>query len=119
MEDGRIILSKKDADRETAWEFLTEAKAEGKVFSAQVVEKVKGGLLVDIGVRGFVPASHVSRQFVEDLDQFVGQTMDFKVLELEEERKNVVLSHRLVEEKNSRRRSKRSSIVSSRQSDGV
>ncbi|HOA90863.1 MAG: bifunctional 4-hydroxy-3-methylbut-2-enyl diphosphate reductase/30S ribosomal protein S1 [Bacillota bacterium] len=98
VEDGRIILSKKDADRETAWEFLTEAKAEGKVFSAQVVEKVKGGLLVDIGVRGFVPASHVSRQFVEDLDQFVGQTMDFKVLELEEERKNVVLSHRLVEE---------------------
>jgi len=98
VEEGKIYLSKKDADQQTAWKFLTEAKEENKVFSASVVEKVKGGLLVDIGVRGFVPASHVSRQFVEDLDQFVGQTMDFKVLELETERKNVVLSHRLVEE---------------------
>lgn len=98
VEDERIILSKKKADAKDAWEILNKAKENNETINAPIVEKVKGGLLVDVGVRGFVPASHISRQFVEDLDQFIGKEMDFKVLELETERNNVVLSHRLVEE---------------------
>lgn len=98
MEDDRIILSKRKVDAASAWESLQDAKETNKTITAPVVEKVKGGLLVDVGLRGFVPASHISRQFVEDLDQFIGQDMTFKVLELETERNNVVLSHRLVEE---------------------
>ncbi len=98
MEDDRIILSKRKVDAASAWESLQDAKENNKTITAPVVEKVKGGLLVDVGVRGFVPASHISRQFVEDLDQFIGQNMTLKVLELETERNNVVLSHRLVEE---------------------
>ncbi len=98
VEDERVILSKKKADASKAWATLTKAKEENATIVSPVVEKVKGGLLVDVGVRGFVPASHISRQFVEDLDQFIGQEMSFKVLELETERNNVVLSHRLVEE---------------------
>ncbi len=98
VEDDRVILSKKKADASNAWSTLSKAKEENTTIVSPVVEKVKGGLLVDVGVRGFVPASHISRQFVEDLDQFIGQEMSFKVLELETERNNVVLSHRLVEE---------------------
>lgn len=97
-EEGTVLLSKRRAEEETAWERLKEAKDNNTTLEAKVREQVKGGLLVDVGVRGFVPASHVARGFVKDLSPFVGQTLGFKVIEMDEGRKNVVLSHKLVEE---------------------
>lgn len=97
-EEGTVLLSKRRAEEESAWERLKEAKDKNLTLEARVREQVKGGLLVDVGVRGFVPASHVSRGFVKDLSPIVGQTLGFKVLEMDEGRKNVVLSHKLVEE---------------------
>lgn len=96
--EGNVILSKKRADGLKSWDRLVQLKKENGTLEAVVRERVKGGLLVDVGVRGFVPASHVSREYVEDLQSFVGKKLRFKILELEEDRKNVVLSHKLVED---------------------
>lgn len=97
-ESGNVIVSKKRADAVRAWDHLVELKKQGGTLQAVVRERVKGGLLVDVGVRGFVPASHVSADYIEDLDSLVGKQMTFKILELEEDRRNVVLSHKLVEQ---------------------
>ncbi|HEY8486775.1 MAG TPA: 30S ribosomal protein S1 [Limnochordales bacterium] len=94
--EGGVLLSKRRADAELTWRRLEEAREQGRVLEARVTERVKGGLLVDVGVRGFVPASHVGRGYVENLDQFVGQTLRLKVLEIDRARRNVVLSRREV-----------------------
>ena len=94
--EGGVLLSKRRADVELTWRRLEEARNEGRILEARVTERVKGGLLVDVGVRGFVPASHVGRGFVDNLDQFVGQTLRLKVLEIDRGRRNVVLSRREV-----------------------
>ncbi len=96
-EEGHPILSKKRADADLAWEEIQKAQSADGIITATVKEEVKGGLLVDLGVRGFVPASQASSQYVEDLSQFIGQTLKFKILEVDERRKNVVLSHKEVE----------------------
>lgn len=96
--EGNVVLSKRRADAHKAWEYLREAKAKNETIEATVRERTKGGLLVDLGVRGFVPASHASREYVEDLSVFVGKKLPFKILELDEGRRNIVLSHKLVEE---------------------
>lgn len=93
-QEGNVLLSKRRADGRVAWEELEKAKEADEVIEAPVTERVKGGLLVDVGVRGFVPASHVARNYVEDLDRYVGETLRLKVIELDRQRNNVVLSHK-------------------------
>jgi small subunit ribosomal protein S1 len=94
--EGNVLLSKKRADARIIWERLFKLEESGEVIEAQVTEKVKGGLLVDVGVRGFVPASHVDRTFVENLDKYVGQTLRLKVIEIDRQKNNVVLSRKNV-----------------------
>ncbi|NLH98199.1 MAG: 30S ribosomal protein S1 [Chthonomonadales bacterium] len=97
--DGRLILSKKRADFEKAWERVLEAKETGKIIQAMVTDRVKGGLVVDLGIRWFVPASHVGNGSLKtNLDRFVGQSIPLKVIEVDKERRKVVLSNRLAME---------------------
>ncbi len=92
--EGRLVLSKKRAQYERAWHRIEEIKeAEGMV-SGTVIEVVKGGLIVDIGLRGFLPASLVDLRRVRDLQPFVGTSIDAKIIELDKNRNNVVLSRR-------------------------
>ncbi len=90
--EGGVLLSKRRADQELTWRRLEQARADGRILEARVTERVKGGLLVDVGVRGFVPASHVGRGYVNNLEQYVGRTLRLKVLEIDRNRRNVVLS---------------------------
>jgi small subunit ribosomal protein S1 len=96
MEDqeGRLILSKKRAQYERAWGRIEAVMQEGGTVTGQVIEVVKGGLIVDIGLRGFLPASLVDLRRVRDLHPFVGETLEAKVIELDKNRNNVVLSRR-------------------------
>jgi ribosomal protein S1 len=100
-EEGQIILSKKRADYEVAWQRLEEAMQANETIDGTVTERVKGGFMVDVGVRGFVPASHVgmSRAPLPDsaLEKYVGQTIPLKVLEVDKKNRKVVLSNRLAE----------------------
>lgn len=93
-QDGGPILSKKRADFENAWERVEKAHQTGEVLKAMVTDRVKGGLVVDLGIRGFVPASHVGSGKLKNLEKFVGQSMPFKVIEVDRERRKVVLSNR-------------------------
>lgn len=92
--DGRLILSKKQAQYEKAWGEIGAVKDSGGIVSGPVIEVVKGGLIVDIGLRGFLPASLVELRRVRDLEPYIGQQMDAKIIELDRNRKNVVLSRR-------------------------
>lgn len=95
-QDGRLLLSKKRADFEKAWERVLEAKEQGKTITAMVTERVKGGLVVDLGIRGFVPASHVGTGSLKtNLDKYVGQSIPLKVIEVDKDRRKVVLSNKL------------------------
>ncbi len=100
-EEGQIILSKKRADYEVAWTRLEEARDTNQTIEGVVTERVKGGLMVDVGVRGFVPASHVGtgRTPLPDsaLEKYVGQTVPLKVLEVDRRDRKVVLSNRQAE----------------------
>ena len=94
--EGNVLLSKRRADNRLVWEKLESLKESGEVIEATVTERVKGGLLVDVGLRGFVPASHVDRNYVENLEEYVGQTLRLRVIELDRQRNNVVLSRKVV-----------------------
>lgn len=94
--EGNIILSRKNAVIDEAYEKLAKAQEEGTIIKAKVVEVVKGGLVVDVGVRGFVPASQIDRVYVEDLTQYLHQELRLKVIELNRDNKKVVLSQREV-----------------------
>src|SRR5660397_116585 len=100
--DGRLILSKKRARFERAWRRIEEAAEEGNTIEGRVIEVVKGGLILDLGVRGFLPASLVDIRRVADLEDFVGQTLRCRVIELNRFRNNVVLSRRAVLEEERR-----------------
>lgn len=95
-EKDEIIVSKKAVDAVKAWEELEQKFQAGTVFESQVADVVKGGLVVDVGVRGFIPASHVERHFVEDFSDYKGRTLSLKVIELDREKNKVILSHRAV-----------------------
>ena len=97
-QEGGPVLSKKRADFEKAWERLEKAYEDGEVLKAMVTDRVKGGLVVDLGIRGFVPASHLGSGKLKNLEKFVGQSMPFKVIEVDRERRKVVLSNRLATE---------------------
>ena len=92
--EGRLVLSKKRAQYERAWGTIEKIKEEEGVVSGPVIEVVKGGLIVDIGLRGFLPASLVELRRVRDLQPYVGRTLDAKIIELDKNRNNVVLSRR-------------------------
>jgi small subunit ribosomal protein S1 len=94
--EGRLILSKKRARFELAWKNIERAAESGEPVDGRVIEVVKGGLILDLGVRGFLPASLVDIRRVQDLDEFLGQELRCKVIELNRSRNNVVLSRRAV-----------------------
>src|SRR5689334_779282 len=100
--DGRLILSKKRARFEKAWKKIEAAAESGEPVDGQVIEVVKGGLIIDLGVRGFLPASLVDIRRVQDLEEFRGETLRCKVIELNRSRNNVVLSRRAVLEEERR-----------------
>ncbi len=104
-QDGRLILSKKRAQYERAWGRIEEIKARGGRVRGPVIEVVKGGLIVDIGLRGFLPASLIDLRRVRELQPYMGQEMEAKIIELDRNRNNVVLSRRaLVEEEQHEKR---------------
>ncbi|MFB3880029.1 MAG: 30S ribosomal protein S1 [Armatimonadota bacterium] len=106
-DDGNPVLSKKRADYERVWQRVIEAHEKGEVLSAMVVDRVKGGLVVDLGLRGFLPASHVRTRNVHALDRFIGQSLKVKIVEVDRARKRVVVSHKnAVEEERQKRREK-------------
>ncbi len=92
--EGRLILSKKRAQYERAWGDIERIKDEDGVVSGTVIEVVKGGLILDIGLRGFLPASLVEMRRVRDLAPYIGQEIEAKIIELDKNRNNVVLSRR-------------------------
>jgi len=92
--EGRLILSKKRAQYERAWGTIEKVKEEDGVVEGQVIEVVKGGLIIDIGLRGFLPASLVEMRRVRDLQPYVGKVLEAKIIELDKNRNNVVLSRR-------------------------
>jgi small subunit ribosomal protein S1 len=94
--EGRLILSKKRARFEMAWKAIESAAESGEPVNGRVIEVVKGGLILDLGVRGFLPASLVDIRRVQDLEEFLGQELRCKVIELNRSRNNVVLSRRAV-----------------------
>lgn len=106
-DEGSIILSKRRADFEMAWRRVQEAKESGAILHAMVVDKVKGGLVVDLGMRGFVPGSHVELTQAKGrrFEWFVGQSMSLKVIEVDRPKGRVILSHRqAVEEERGKRK---------------
>ncbi|MGH2754695.1 MAG: 30S ribosomal protein S1 [Actinomycetota bacterium] len=92
--DGRLILSKKRAQYERAWGKIEEIKERDGTVTGTVIEVVKGGLILDIGLRGFLPASLVEMRRVRDLQPYVGQQLECRIIELDKNRNNVVLSRR-------------------------
>ncbi|GAA5163371.1 30S ribosomal protein S1 [Ornithinimicrobium tianjinense] len=92
--EGRLILSKKRAQYERAWGSIEKVKEEDGVVTGTVIEVVKGGLILDIGLRGFLPASLVEMRRVRDLQPYVGKQIEAKIIELDKNRNNVVLSRR-------------------------
>ncbi|MHB1421362.1 MAG: bifunctional 4-hydroxy-3-methylbut-2-enyl diphosphate reductase/30S ribosomal protein S1 [Bacillota bacterium] len=95
-EEGHPVLSKKRADRENAWQQLEDSLENQTELKAEVVEVVKGGLLVDIGVRGFVPASLVERGYVENLNTYLGNFLRLRVIELDRSKNKAVLSQKAI-----------------------
>ncbi|WP_407390154.1 30S ribosomal protein S1 [Carnobacterium jeotgali] len=97
-ENGSYLLSKRRIDAKKVWEKIQKEFDEGTIIEAPVKEVVKGGLVVDVGVRGFVPASMVDVHFVEDFSSYKGQTLKFKIVEIEPSENRLILSHKAVVE---------------------
>jgi small subunit ribosomal protein S1 len=96
VEEEALVLSKRKVDAEKSWEQLVVKFENNETFEAEVKDVVKGGLVVDLGVRGFVPASLVESHFVEDFSDYKGKTLSFKIAELDKEKNRLILSHRAV-----------------------
>ena len=107
--DGRLILSKKRAEYERAWIRVEEKFKAGEVVTGEVIEVVKGGLILDIGLRGFLPASLVDLRRVKDLDMYLGTEIEARVIEMDRNRNNVVLSRRVLLEEG--RKNERAEIL--------
>lgn len=97
-ENGSYLLSKRRLDAKKVWEEIEKDFQAGKIIEAPVTNVVKGGLVVDCGVRGFVPASMVEDHFVEDFESYKGKTMTFKIVEIEPSENRLILSHKAVVE---------------------
>jgi len=106
-EPGAITISKRKADRIRGWEKIIQEKDEGDPVEGRVMRKIKGGLLVDIGVPVFLPASQVDIRRPHDIGAFIGQTIEAQILKIDEPRKNIVISRRkLIEERRAEQRKK-------------
>ncbi len=98
-DNGQIVLSKEKADKQRKWEYIVDNCKEGTVIEGSVIRKVKGGLMIDIGMEAFLPGSQVDNKRIKNLDEYIGKTFDFKILKINLERKNIVVSRReLLEE---------------------
>ncbi|MFF2527667.1 30S ribosomal protein S1 [Brevibacillus sp. NPDC058079] len=95
-EKEELVVSKKAVAMESSWSDLEQKMQAGEIIEATVKEVVKGGLVVDVGVRGFIPASMVERHFVEDFSDYKGKTLALKVVEMDKEKNKVILSHKAV-----------------------
>ncbi|HEX6988003.1 MAG TPA: 30S ribosomal protein S1 [Bacillota bacterium] len=102
--DGGLLLSERRARAKRAWTDLEQAMAERRILKAPVVEAVKGGLIVDVGLRAFMPASHVERGYVNDLNRYVGQTVRARVIEMDRAKSRVILSQKSVLDEEYQRR---------------
>lgn len=105
-ENGSYLLSKRRLDAKKVWEEIEQDFQAGKIIEAPVTNVVKGGLVVDVGVRGFVPASMVEDHFVDDFSEYKGQTLTFKIIEIEPSENRLILSHKAVveDEKSSKKK---------------
>ena len=105
VEEENYVLSKRKVDAEDAWGSLEEKYNNKETIETEVKDVVKGGLVVDLGVRGFIPASLVEDFFVESFEDYKGRTMPFKIVEMDKEKNRLILSHRAViqEEKSSKK----------------
>jgi len=108
--EGRLVLSKKRAEYERAWNAVEEKFNSGETVEGEVIEVVKGGLILDIGLRGFLPASLVDLRRVKDLAAYMGTRIEARVIEMDRNRNNVVLSRRIVLEE--ARKAERQEILS-------
>lgn len=95
-EEDELVLSKKEVDADQAWDDLEAKFNDHSTMTVDIADVVKGGLVVDLGVRGFIPASLVERHFVEDFSDYKGKQLDVKIVELDREKRKVILSHRAV-----------------------
>jgi len=104
-DDGQIVLSKEKARKFRQWEYIVNNCHEGSIVKGKVIRKVKGGLMVDIGMEAFLPGSQIDNKRIKNLDDFIGRSYDFKILKINIERKNIVVSRRelLEEERVSRK----------------
>jgi len=121
-QDGIPVLSKKRADFEQAWDNIAIARDNNETLTAMVTDRVKGGLVVDLGIRGFVPASHVGNGSLKNnLDRYVGQQIQLKVIEVDKERRKVVLSNKqaLDEDRASKSHETKSSLAAGQIRHGV
>ncbi len=108
-ENGQIVLSREKAERLRQWEFILEHCEEGSIVKGRVIRKVKGGLMVDIGMEAFLPGSQIDNKRIKNLDEYIGKTYDFKILKINIDRKNVVISRRELLE--AERMSKKSELL--------
>lgn len=104
-EDGQIVLSRDKARRQRQWEHISTNCNEGSIVRGKVIRKVKGGLMVDIGMEAFLPGSQIDNKKIKNLDEYIGHEFDFKILKINSDRKNIVISRReiLEEERISRK----------------
>jgi small subunit ribosomal protein S1 len=93
-DNGQIVLSREKAERLRQWEYILEHCEEGSIVKGQIIRKVKGGLMVDIGMEAFLPGSQIDNKRIKNLDEYIGKTYEFKILKINIERKNVVVSRR-------------------------
>ncbi|RPF55757.1 30S ribosomal protein S1 [Aquisalibacillus elongatus] len=112
VEDEAIVLSKKQVALKEAWKNLEQKFNQSEIFEATVVEVVNGGLVLDAGLRAFMPASHVEAFYVEDFESYKGQTLKIKVIEMDQDKNRVIVSHRAVveDEQNEKRKQTLQSI---------
>ena len=93
-ENGQIVLSREKASRQRQWEYVVDHCEEGSIVKGKIIRKVKGGLMVDIGMEAFLPGSQIDNKRIKNLDEYIGQTCEFKILKINTDRKNVVVSRR-------------------------
>ncbi|GAA0458848.1 30S ribosomal protein S1 [Alkalibacillus silvisoli] len=103
VEEDTIVLSKKAKDQRLAWDQLLNQYEKEQVIEATVTEVVDAGLIVDVGIRGFIPASHVETFYVENLEKYKGKQLEVKIIEMSQERNRIILSHKVVTESENER----------------
>ncbi|WP_026676935.1 30S ribosomal protein S1 [Fictibacillus gelatini] len=96
LSEDKLLVSKKAVDSEKSWEELEKKFENNETFTVTIHDVVKGGLVVDLGVRGFIPASMVEKHFVEDFSDYKGKELDVKIVECDQEKNRLILSHRAV-----------------------